>query len=163
MTKLTKYSPIQLLQFLIPQWLGLQSKFLRYSYLKLHWHQLPKVCLNWTQNSRNLTLYLDARRAASSYSTSDGPFMHAATFSWSQYITPVIVGTVMVTVNEAADETSSTTIYHTDYEEGGSLALLTRTDTDTAGTVTHVVTDANGTPTALWVFDSPISNSKLTS
>jgi hypothetical protein len=47
----------------------------------------------------------------------------------------------MVTVNEATNQTFSTTIYHTDFERNSSATLLTRTDTDAAGTVTQVVTD----------------------
>jgi hypothetical protein len=67
--------------------------------------------------------------------------MAAYSYSWSQYIIPTTVGTVMVTVNEATNQTSSTTIYHSEYENNGSMTLLTRTDTDGAGTVTNVVPD----------------------
>jgi hypothetical protein len=45
----------------------------------------------------------------------------------------------MVTVNEATNETSSTTIYHKEYETDGTMKLLARTDTDAAGTVTQAV------------------------
>ena len=47
----------------------------------------------------------------------------------------------MVTVNVATNQTFSTTIYHTDYDINGTQTLLTRTDTDTAGTVTDVISD----------------------
>jgi hypothetical protein len=66
--------------------------------------------------------------------------------TWSQWITPSTVGTVMVTVNEATNQTFSTTIYHSEYENNGSMTLLTRTDTDAAGTVTKVLA---GSPDAL--------------
>ncbi|KAG4439852.1 hypothetical protein IFR05_004665 [Cadophora sp. M221] len=77
----------------------------------------------------------------SSFSHIKGPFLAAVSSTWTQVIIPITVGTVMVVVNEATNETSSTTIYHTDYERNGSSTILTRTDTDAAGTVTQVVTD----------------------
>jgi hypothetical protein len=47
----------------------------------------------------------------------------------------------VVTVNEATNQTWSSTVYHSEYATNGSLSLLTRTDTDAAGTVTQVITD----------------------
>ncbi|KAK1056494.1 hypothetical protein LTR74_014849 [Friedmanniomyces endolithicus] len=43
----------------------------------------------------------------------------------------------MVTVNEAANKTQSTTVYNEEYTTDGGIAILTRTDTDAAGTVTQ--------------------------
>jgi len=67
--------------------------------------------------------------------------MAVYSYSWSQYITPTIVGTVQVTVNEATNQTWSTTVYNSEFENNGSMTLLTRTDTDAAGIVTQVVQD----------------------
>lgn len=53
----------------------------------------------------------------------------------------------MITVNEATNQTFSTTIFHTDYERNGSATLLSRTDTDAAGTVTQIVSKHNRTMT----------------
>ncbi|KAK0100582.1 hypothetical protein ONS95_007040 [Cadophora gregata] len=75
------------------------------------------------------------------YSEIYGPFIAAVSSTWSQVIIPTTVGTVLVVVNAATNETTSTTIYHTDYLKNGSSTLLSRTDTDGAGTVTQVVTD----------------------
>jgi hypothetical protein len=47
----------------------------------------------------------------------------------------------MVTVNVATNQTFSTTIYDTNYEINGIETLFTRTDTNTAGTVTEVISD----------------------
>ncbi|KAK0850835.1 hypothetical protein LTR91_014746 [Friedmanniomyces endolithicus] len=50
---------------------------------------------------------------------------------------PTIIGTVMVTVNEATNKTQSTTVYNEEYTTDGGTTILTRTDTDAAGTVTQ--------------------------
>ena len=75
------------------------------------------------------------------FSQITGPFIQAWSSTWSQVILPVTVGTVMIIVNEATNKTSTTTIYHTEFEKNGSATLLTRTDTNAAGTITQVVTD----------------------
>ncbi|KAL2064168.1 hypothetical protein VTL71DRAFT_4662 [Oculimacula yallundae] len=76
----------------------------------------------------------------SSFSQITGPFIAAFSSTWSQFIIPITVGTVMITINEATNQTYSTTIYHTDFESNGSTSLLTRTDTNAAGTITQVAT-----------------------
>ncbi|TKA48844.1 hypothetical protein B0A54_00920 [Friedmanniomyces endolithicus] len=43
----------------------------------------------------------------------------------------------MVTVNEATNKTQSTTVYNEEYTTDGGTIILTRTDTDAAGTVTQ--------------------------
>lgn len=102
-----------------------------------------------------LTCYLDVTRASStkttatapvitSLSSTAGPFLAAYSYTWSQYITPTIVGTVQVTVNEATNETYSRTVYHSEYATNGSVSLITRTDTNSLGTVTAAVNDING-------------------
>lgn len=70
-----------------------------------------------------------------------GPYLGAHSYYWSQYLTPKVVGTVMVTVNEATNQTISSTIYHSEYAVNGSSQLLTRTDVNSAGTVTAVLYD----------------------
>lgn len=105
---------------------------------------------------RSILIYIsDERRAASTTSTeanvsqdpdissTAGPFLGAYSYTWSQYIVPTTVGTVLVVVNNATNQTSTTTIYHTEFERNGSMTLLTRTDTNTAGTVTNAVLDYN--------------------
>lgn len=67
-----------------------------------------------------------------------GPYMMANSFIWSQYIIPTTVGTVMVTVNEANNQTWSSTRWHTEYMNNDSITLVTRTDTNAAGTVTAI-------------------------
>ena len=70
----------------------------------------------------------------------DGPDMDAETYVWIKHYTAVTVGTVIIMVNEATNETSTTTSYLTEYEASGSSNLLQRTDTNDAGTVTIVTT-----------------------
>lgn len=67
--------------------------------------------------------------------------MSLASYTWSQHIFPTTVGTVMVTVDEGLHRTWSTTIYHEEFAHNGSMSIFTRTDTDTAGTVTQVIVD----------------------
>ncbi|KAK3633788.1 hypothetical protein LTR22_019972 [Elasticomyces elasticus] len=50
----------------------------------------------------------------------------------------------MVTVNEAINKTYSTTIYKEEYTTNGTSKILTRTDTNAAGTVTNVAADMYG-------------------
>ncbi|OWP03911.1 hypothetical protein B2J93_5870 [Marssonina coronariae] len=83
--------------------------------------------------------------AVSSFSSTQGPFLMVDSSTWSQFIIPTTVGTVMVTVNEATNKTISTTIYHTDYEINGTVTLLSRTNTNAAGTVTQVVSNVTVT------------------
>ncbi|KAH7407105.1 hypothetical protein BKA64DRAFT_406986 [Cadophora sp. MPI-SDFR-AT-0126] len=88
------------------------------------------------------------------YSAIRGPFIAAVSSTWSQVIIPTTVGTVMVVVNAATNETTSTTIYHTDFLKNGSSTLLSRTDTDVAGTVTQVVTDYQNNQTMTVTYPS---------
>lgn len=68
-------------------------------------------------------------------------------------MTPVTVGTVMVTVDEASNQTVTSTSYHTEHSQyvtSGtfpSSLLYTRTDTNAAGTVTAEIYDGSGTVT----------------
>jgi len=64
--------------------------------------------------------------------------MDATSYTWVQYYTPSTVGTVMVIVNDATNKTTSTTIFHTEFDLSGSSKLLEGTDTNKAGTVTAV-------------------------
>ncbi|KAK0868598.1 hypothetical protein LTR87_014084 [Friedmanniomyces endolithicus] len=73
----------------------------------------------------------------SHWSFTDGPSAQAQLYTWSQWITPTIIGTVMVTVNEATNKTQSTTVYNEEYTTDGGTTILTRTDTNAAGTVTQ--------------------------
>jgi hypothetical protein len=103
-----------------------------------------------------LTSGTDDKRAASTTSTTPtvsidtsikttaGPFLGAFSYTWTQYIIPTTVGTVLVVVNNATNQTSTTTIFHTEFIQNGSQTLLTRTDTNAAGTVTNAVADING-------------------
>jgi hypothetical protein len=50
----------------------------------------------------------------------------------------------MVTVNEATNQTWSTTIYHSEFATNGTMSILTRTDTNALGTVTAAIDDING-------------------
>jgi hypothetical protein len=77
-------------------------------------------------------------------SSTTGPFLGAYSYTWSQYILPTTVGTVMVVINEATNQTSTSTSYHTEFDRSGSKTILTRTDTNAAGTVTDVVEDMYG-------------------
>ncbi|KAH9217837.1 hypothetical protein DL95DRAFT_385960 [Leptodontidium sp. 2 PMI_412] len=105
-------------------------------------HYPRNTALNGTTAKPNPTpTSSSSELVTSSFSDIKGPFLAAVSSTWTQVIIPTTVGTVMVVVNEATNETSSTTIYHTDYERNGSSTILTRTDTDAAGTVTQVVTD----------------------
>ncbi|CZR54903.1 uncharacterized protein PAC_04788 [Phialocephala subalpina] len=105
-------------------------------------HYPRNTALNGTTTKASpTTTSSSSGSVTSSFSDITGPFILAHSSTWIQVIVPTTVGTVMVTVNEATNQTFSTTIYHTDYERNGSATLLTRTDTDAAGTVTQVVTD----------------------
>merc|ERR1712093_771747 len=88
------------------------------------------------------------------YSEIYGPYLAAVSSTWSQVIIPTTVGTVLVVVNEATNETTSTTVYHTDFLKNGSSTLLSRTDTDVAGTVTQVVTDYQNNNTMTVTYPS---------
>lgn len=71
-----------------------------------------------------------------SWSSISGPILPALTYSWSQYITPTIIGTVDIVINTDTNKTFTTTKTNTEYATNGSLAVLSRTDTNAAGTVT---------------------------
>jgi len=97
----------------------------------------PNVAtFSWTYSPPHTT---SGQTILSYDSATDGPYAPATSMTWSQWITPSIVGTVLVTVNKANNRTVSTTVYHTDFETNGSRQLLTRTDTNAASTVTKVV------------------------
>ncbi|KAE8446266.1 hypothetical protein EG329_012352 [Mollisiaceae sp. DMI_Dod_QoI] len=105
-------------------------------------HYPKNTALNATTTKASATKTASSSGSATSFfSDIAGPFILAQSSTWTQFIVPTTVGTVMVTVNEATNQTFSTTIYHTDYERNGSATLLTRTDTDAAGTVTQAVID----------------------
>jgi hypothetical protein len=63
----------------------------------------------------------------------------ANTWIWIKWVTPTIVGTVMVIVNEALSTTSSSTIFHTRYQNVSDMSLFTPTNTNAAGTVTDII------------------------
>lgn len=86
-----------------------------------------------------------AMAASTSFSYISGPTVGATTYAWTQVYTPHTVGTVFVTVDEAAHTTISSTSYNTQYVDNQTLAssIHVRTDTDAAGTVTAVA--LNGT------------------
>lgn len=65
-------------------------------------------------------------------------------YVWNKHYTASTVGTVIVVVNEATNKTSSTTIYHTEYDANGSSKLYSRTDTNEHGTITAAGTDLHG-------------------
>lgn len=87
------------------------------------------------------------------FSSIAGPILSARTWEWVPNITPVTVGTVMVTIDEASNQTVTSTSYHTEhlhYVTNGtfpSSLLYSRTDTNAAGTVTAYVYDGSGTVT----------------
>ena len=79
--------------------------------------------------------------------------MYGYSYTWSQWIRPTTVGTVYVTVNEATNQTSSTTVYHSEYKTNGSMQLLTRTDVDALGTVTGIAEGIDGRNTTMYEFE----------
>ncbi|KAL2072918.1 hypothetical protein VTL71DRAFT_10242 [Oculimacula yallundae] len=97
------------------------------------------TALNGTTSTASSTTQSSGSGTVTSFfSRITGPMIAVNSYTWSQYIIPITVGTVLVIVNEATNQTTSTTVFHTDYVRNGSTALLTRTDTNNAGTVTQV-------------------------
>lgn len=96
-----------------------------------------------------------------SFSSIAGPYIAAYSSTWSQAIIPITVGTVMFIVNEATNKTTSTTIYHTDFVQNGSTTLLSRTDTNSDGTVTYVATYGLNLSTTMYVLSTPSSISLI--
>ncbi|KAK4901293.1 hypothetical protein LTR27_001851 [Elasticomyces elasticus] len=84
------------------------------------------------------------RNTSSYYSSTSGPWAVGYTSSWKQVIWPTIVGTVIITINEATNKTYSTTVYNSEFAVNGTSSILTRTDVNSAGTVTKVKRDAFG-------------------
>ncbi|KAK4575051.1 hypothetical protein LTR86_000903 [Recurvomyces mirabilis] len=76
--------------------------------------------------------------SSSSFSYTRGPYASAYSYTW-RYMTPSTVGTVLITVNIAKNETISSTVFHTNFRESGNQTILTRTDVNDANTVTGVV------------------------
>jgi len=68
----------------------------------------------------------------------DGPQLEARTFTWVQVITPTIVGTVQIVVDNVLNRTLTTTKTNAEFVENGTLlrSLYVRSDTNAAGTVT---------------------------
>ncbi|CZT10027.1 uncharacterized protein RCO7_03179 [Rhynchosporium graminicola] len=93
---------------------------------------------NGTIKATSTTKSSTSGSVTSFFSSITGPNIAVDSYTWSQYIIPITVGTVLVVVNKATNKTTSTTVFHTDYVRNGSTALLTRTDTNSAGTVTQV-------------------------
>ena len=68
-----------------------------------------------------------------------GTFAIRATLHMDATIFPTTVGTVLVVINDDTNQTSLTTKTNTEYKSNGTLNILTRTDTNGAGTVTKVI------------------------
>lgn len=73
------------------------------------------------------------------FSSTVGPSLFAQRYTWTQTIFPTTVGTVLVVINDDTNRTSLTTKTNTEYKSNGTLNILTRTDTNGAGTVTTVI------------------------
>lgn len=88
--------------------------------------------------------------------------MAAYSYTWSQYITPTIVGTVEVIINTDTNRTLTTTKTNTEFSTNGTLSTLTRTDTNIAGTVTAVQEDVFGMDFTVYVSCSLFQGDKST-
>ncbi|TKA70725.1 hypothetical protein B0A55_07561 [Friedmanniomyces simplex] len=97
---------------------------------------------NGTNSAPNPTSNALGSSITSFYSWTYGPFAGADLYTWSQWITPTIIGTVVVTINEATNKTYSTTVFNEEYTTNGETKILTRTDTNAAGTVTQTLGSA---------------------
>lgn len=75
---------------------------------------------------------------ATSFSSTSGPTLDAWSYVWRKVYTPVIIGTVLVAVNEATNQTSRTTLYHSEYLSG-TEKVPTPTDLNAAGTRTAFI------------------------
>lgn len=73
-----------------------------------------------------------------SLSSTSGPWLPVLTYEWTQYIYPTVIGTVQVIVNTDTNRTMTSTKYNTQIATNGTESILTRTDTNEAGTVTGV-------------------------
>lgn len=63
-----------------------------------------------------------------------GPVLMGDTYTWSKVITPVTVGTVLITINKANGKTYTTTTYHKEFINSKGATLFTPTDINSAGT-----------------------------
>lgn len=76
------------------------------------------------------------------------PTAVGTTWYWSQAITPAILGTVFVVINDhnqtktITSTNSAAVANNTQYLKNGTLSLLTRTDVNELGTVTAVFPSA---------------------
>lgn len=82
------------------------------------------------------------------FSSIAGPVLRARTWEWvTTRVPPITVGTVLVTVDEASNQTVTSTSYHTEHlshvTDGTfpNSLLFTRTDTNAAGSVTAHIYD----------------------
>lgn len=100
------------------------------------------------------------RSTFNSLSTSSiaGPFINGQVYYWKRdaLVTPTTVGTVVVQINDATNQTTTTTIFHSEYKVNGTLRLLTRNNTNPAGTVTQVVSSLNATLLVLVLASSVV-------
>lgn len=126
--------------YIIVSYISSSIQLVAAQYCKFKKHVTQVKILTFTLDVRN-TGNASSQTATLSFSSIEGPLVSAYTYGWKQKFYPTTVGTVMVTVNVATNETLSTTIYHTNYDTNGTQTLFTRTDTDTAGTVTEVISD----------------------
>lgn len=74
--------------------------------------------------------------SGTSLSWTSGPRMFAETREWRKVYTPVIIGTIIIQVNEATNQTITTTSYHSEYLEG-SQTMSTPSRVNSAGTRTY--------------------------
>ncbi|KAK3679516.1 hypothetical protein LTR78_001077 [Recurvomyces mirabilis] len=97
------------------------------------------------------------------------PFVYASTYTWSQLYTPVNLGTVYVIIDNlnhtktvTSTNSSALTAASTQFLNNGTLQLLTRTDTNSDGTVTAPVPTGVGStsiaayPTPYFTVSDPI-------
>jgi hypothetical protein len=90
----------------------------------------------------------------------------AISYTWSQFYTPVNLGTVYVIINNlnqtktvTSTNSSALTAARTQFLNNGTLQLLTRTDVDSAGTVTAPVpTGLNETSTMSVYSENMLTN-----
>lgn len=65
-------------------------------------------------------------------------------YTWTPQYRPITIGTVFVVVNEDTNRTVTTTKIRDAWTEYSTISILSRNDTNAAGTVTAAVTDNYG-------------------